>query len=396
MTAIPEPLTSCRAPLLFSPSQLAFGEECLLRAVLGSTRDVPMLSANPIAILGSVFHKLLELSVRGEVPREGTAAEDLQRALDRLLEEQDARLASVWPGDPPKLRQLMAPLAWRRKRRDVLDLAEKYLNESTPRSRGTGRAERNPSALPTNGRWAELPIEAPAIRLRGKVDLLERIGGKVVIRDLKTGRVTTDEGDVLPHIERQMRLYGLIAHALWPAAEVALIVDRGTQREIDFTAKDEADVLMWLDAILSRVPVDSDIEPSAIASPGDACHGCVYRHACLAYRAAAPENWSRESRVRMPLDTWGTALSIHPRSDGLVDLTLRDVADRMVKVFGLAAFRVSDVRIGDAVWLFGLRSRDKRGGPELWRHPHNFFEVSDDDPFARAWTVESFVEPIAP
>lgn len=381
--------------MVFSPSQLAFGDECLLRAVLGSTRDVPMLSANPIALLGSVFHKLLELSVRGEVPREGSPIEDVQRTLDRLLDEQDQRLASVWVGDPPKLRQLMAPLAWRRKRRDVLDLAEKYLNESAPRSRGTERRERIARTLPPNGRWAELTIEAPALRLRGKVDLLERIAGNVVVRDLKTGRIATGEGDVLPHIERQMRLYGLMAHIIWPAAEVALIVDRGTQREIDFGSKDEADVAIWLDAVLSRVPVDTDIDPFAIASPGDVCHGCTYRHTCPAYRTAAPKSWSEESRVRLPLDTWGTAVSIRARTDGLVDLTLRDAADRMVKIFGLAAFRVSEVKIGDTMWLFGLRSREKRGGPELWRHPHNFFEVSDDDPFTRAWTVESFVEPSA-
>jgi hypothetical protein len=93
--------------------------------------------------------------------------------------------------------------------------------------------------------------------------------------------------------------------------------------------------------------------------------------------------------MRMPLDTWGEVMAIAPRGT-LADLTLQDAAGRTVKVFGLAAFRVSSMQPGDPVWLFGLRTRDKRGGPESWRHPHNFFEVADDDPFARAWTLEVF------
>ena len=94
--------------------------------------------------------------------------------------------------------------------------------------------------------------------------------------------------------------------------------------------------------------------------------------------------------VRMLLDIWGEVVSLNSRSGELVDLTLRDAVDRIVKVFGLAAFRVSRTTCGDKVWLFGLRTRDRRGGADRWRHPQNFFEVPDDDPFLRAWTLEMF------
>jgi hypothetical protein len=93
----------------------------------------------------------------------------------------------------------------------------------------------------------------------------------------------------------------------------------------------------------------------------------------------------------MPLDTWGEVVGISARPSRVADITIRDAADRTVKVFGLAAYRAAEMQPGDAVWLFGLRSRDKRGGPDWWRHPRNFFEVADDDPFARAWTVQAFV-----
>lgn len=391
MTPPPEPLLRCRVPATFSPSQLAFGEQCLLRAVLRSARDVPTLLAHPAAALGGVFHKLLEMAVRGEIMRSGTPGEDAERALDRLLDAEDARLAVVWPSDPPRLREVFAPLTWRRKRRVVLDLAGKYLSGAVPKATGAGGATRDARGLSPNGSWAEVQIDAPSLRLRGRADLIQRTAGDVVIRDLKTGRVLTNEGDVLPHIERQIRLYGAMAHVVWPSARVSLVVDHGVEREVGFAYEHEAEVLAWLRAVLDRLPADRDVETELLATPGEACEGCAHRHMCPAYRRSAPEYWRGDSLVRMPLDTWGEVVAVAVRASGLADLTMRDAAGRTVKVFGLAAFRVSTVQPGDAVWLFGLRTRDRRGGPESWRHPRNFFEVADDDLFARAWTVQSFV-----
>jgi RecB family exonuclease len=380
----------CRVPPLFSPSQLASGEHCLLRTVFGATRDVPALTAHPAAALGSVFHKLLEMAVRGEIPRTGTPAVDAARTLEQLLDAEDAYLVSEWPGDSPRLREIFPPLIWRRKRRVVLDLAEKYLAGAVPTALGSGRGKRYASDLPTDGSWAEVQIEVPSLRLRGRADLIERTGGDVVVRDLKTGRVVTNDGDVLPHIERQLRLYGAMAHALWPSARVSLVVDHGTEREVAFAPEHEADVLTWLSDVLRRLPPDWEMEAEPLATPGVACEGCGQRHVCPAYRRSAPDHWRAEASVRMPLDTWGEVLNIMVRHGGTVDLTLRDAAGRIVKVFGLAAFRVFSIQPGDEIWLFGLRTRDRRGGVETSRHPHNFFEVADDDMFARAWTLEVF------
>jgi RecB family exonuclease len=390
VTSLPEPLVQCRVPAAFSPSQLAFGEQCLLRAVLGSARDLAALTAHPAAAIGRVFHKLLEMAVRGEIPRTGTPAEDAERTLDRLLDAEDARFAATWPSDPPRLREVFAPLAWRRKRRVVLDLAQKYLSGAVPRVVGsTGGRARNPRDLPLNGSWAEVQIEAPTMRLRGRADMIQRTAGDVVIRDLKTGRLLTNDGDVLPHIERQMRLYGAMAHAVWPSAKVSLVVDHGDEREVEFTREQEREVLTWLSDVLGRLPADHDVDAETLATPGEACEGCTHRHICPAYRKRASDFWLAEVPVRMPLDTWGEVVAIVTRGS-LADLTMRDAAGRTVKVFGLAIFRVSAMQPGDTAWLFGLRTRDKRGGKELWRHPRNFFEVADDDPFARAWTLEVF------
>lgn len=392
MTPLPAPLGLCRAPATFSPSQLAFGEDCILRAILGSTRGTPSLIAHPIAALGSVFHKLLEKAVRGEIPREGSTEQDATRAMDQLLDAEDARLAAEWPADPPRLRTILPPLMWRRKRRVVLDLAERYLSGAIPRVMRGRDGTRSARELPEQGSWAEVQLDAPSLRLRGRADLIQRHGGHVVIRDLKTGRVLTNEGDVLPHIELQMRLYGMMAQSVWPGARVSLIVDHGVEREVRFTHEDEAKVRVWLEEVLQPVPPDRELNAEAFGTPGRACDGCSFRHVCPAYLRSAPKLWRGESAVRMPLDTWGKLTAVARRSDGLSDLTIDDAAGRTVKVFGVASFRLSEVAPGDRLWLFGLRTRDRRGGPESWRQPWNFFEVSDDDQFARAWTLQLFTE----
>jgi hypothetical protein len=388
VTPLPEPVARCRVPATFSPSQLALGELCLLRTVLGSARNLPTLTAHPAAALGGVLHTLLELAMRGAIPRQGTAGSDADRELNRLLDAEEARLAATWPGDPPRLREIFPPLIWRRKRRMVLDLAEKYLAGSVPA--GAGGGIRNVKDLPPNGSWSEVYLDAPSLRLRGRADLIQRTARDVVIRDLKTGRVLTDDNEVLPHIERQMRLYGAMAHVVWPSAQVSLFVDHGVEREVAFTREHESGVLAWLQGVLDRLPPDRDVEAEPLATLGEACEGCLHRHICPAYRRYAPSFWSGTAPVRMPLDVWGNIVAVTVHSDGLADLTIRDAADRTVKVFGLAAFRVADMQPGDKVWLFGLRTRDKIGGPESWHHPRNFFEVPDDTPFSRAWTLEVF------
>jgi hypothetical protein len=236
-------------------------------------------------------------------------------------------------------------------------------------------------------------ISVPDLRLAGRADLVERERGQITIRDLKTGRVVSDDSTLLPHIELQMRLYGVMARRLWPEAQIRLVVDDGTEREVPFQQTEEGDSTSWLDGVLARLPIDESVTAESLATPGEACEGCPFRHLCPPYRRDTPEFWRTETSFRLPLDTWGDVASITPRGNAASDVTLMDAADRMVKVFGLLDARVSGLRQGERLWLFGLRTRDRRGGPDHWRHPRNFYEVTDDDAFARAWTLEAFAEP---
>jgi hypothetical protein len=334
------------------------------------------------------------MAVRGQIARHGTPARDAETTLERLLDDEEARLAVVWPPPAPNLRSVFPPLIWRRKRRVVLDLAESYLSGAVPRvQESVPVGPRSPKDLPSAGRWCELRIEVPELRLAGRADLVDLEPGKVTIRDLKTGRVVTDDAKILPHIECQMRLYGIMARRIWPNAEVQLVVDDGNERAISFEDTDAEELLGWLNASVLSLPVETTVSAGALATPGEACEGCSFRHVCPAYRSVAPQFWTGSASVRMPLDTWGNIEIIVQRPNGLCDIALTDAAHRRVKVFGLLDARMSALSPGQSLWLFGLRTRDRRGSADSWRHPLNFFEVTDDDPFGRAWTLETFAGP---
>jgi hypothetical protein len=332
------------------------------------------------------------MAVRGEIPRKGSVADDTARALEQLLESAAARFSTMWPTSVPDLRSVFPPLVWRRKRRIVLDLAESYVSGEIPTLQVPATEEsRRPEDLPSTGRWSEVKISVPELRLAGRADLVELESGKVTIRDLKTGRVMSDDSTMLPHIELQMRLYGIMASRLWPGSQIRLLVDDGVERDVSFGQADEDESTNWLRSVLARLP-DATVAAESLATLGEACEGCAYRHLCPAYRRDTPELWRTETSFRLPLDVWGHVDDIKPRGNAECDVTLTDAADRMVKVFGLMDARVVDLRQGGELWLFGLRTRDRRGGPDRWRHPRNFFEVADDDAFARAWTLETFAD----
>src|SRR5262249_55531675 len=153
-----------------------------------------------------------------------------------------------------------------------LDLAEKYVSGALPRAPQAGPAGgRSVDDLPQIGRWSEVRMAAPELRLIGRADLVEREPGRVIVRDLKTGRVLTQAGELAPHFEREMRLYGLMARRCWPDAEIRLVIDDGIEHEVSFGAAEEQVTVTWLCGMLEALPPQSTQPAEALATPGEAC-----------------------------------------------------------------------------------------------------------------------------
>jgi PD-(D/E)XK nuclease superfamily len=198
--------TGLRAPRSISVTQLVTAQTCPLRVVLETSHPGalgPLPSSTPAAYVGQVFHGVVEDARRGmagDPPRRETL-EDCWR--NRLRGAQ-ARAAAE--GDESWL-----PLcrSWRRLERvrlRALDLARKQRVRS---NRGGGSPQTEVSLASSDG------------RLVGRVDAIERIGGRTVLRDFKSGEVLNGQGTVKPEYRLQMLAYaGLLYEStgVWPDA----------------------------------------------------------------------------------------------------------------------------------------------------------------------------------
>jgi hypothetical protein len=90
-------------------------------------------------------------------------------------------------------------------------------------------------------------------------------------------------------------------------------------------------------------------------------------------------------------DTWGTIVSIKD-SGPSVEITLDDVAGRRVRVQRLRPRQgLGELRIGAAVYLFGLECTGSgRGWNGRAFQPHAFHETGGDPHSRTAWTTAIF------
>jgi RecB family exonuclease len=386
---IPCPVSETIVPAMLSPSQISLEGGCLLKGVLGSSRNgLSRLIPHPKAELGNVIHKLMEMAVRGLIHSDGDPYDAVSETFATLLEQTRARLIS----DPRNLsysdlRTTMSPLEWRRMLRFSADMAVRLMGTTQGHAQDWGGPELSYPDLPDNGRWSEVGITVPQLRLAGRMDLVEKNGRDVAIRDLKTGRVADENGAVLIHIQSQMWLYGLMVAHLDPTKRISLFVEQEEEYRIPFGDRIIAEAEVRLQETLALLPASGNIRAIDISSVGTACLYCAFRHHCGDYRSAAPGFWGGIADFRLPMDIWGEVVSM--RTHGL---SLMDDAGRPAKVFGLRDEHFQHMEVGKRVWMFGLASDRARIGGGKWRHPLNFYEIGDGGDVPKAWALQVFLE----
>ena len=390
---LPDPILQVTIPHMFSVSEIASVDACMLKPIFKASSHESSLLSGPSAVLGSLAHDLVERAMRG-IRRTGKAAlTELEQLLDSLLNDARERLGEN-PTTAPysDLPRTMSPLAWARRRRNILDLAyesagkaEPYEKAFYPRSHGGFRFEN----LLLDGRWVEVPIEVLELRLRGRMDILKRRRTETKITDIKSGSIKGVNGEIVERVARQIRLYGLMAKWLEPSKHVILTILAGDECPIPFDADIQGETLAWLRSRTEPLPPGSTVSCDNLAQVGPDCRWCNMRHRCVRYLQDTPPLWSNNLDWPLPLDAWGTVERIDPNGDDLVDLTLCDAGGRQVKVFCLRDAHFDSINSGDRIWLFNLSSSvtDLRG--TTWRHPLNFHEIGESAS-DRAWSLQVF------
>jgi hypothetical protein len=244
-----------------------------------------------------------------------------------------------------------------------------------------------------DGHWVEVPICVPSLRLRGRIDFLERNGDDIKIVDLKSGRIKNSDGEVKPKIALQLLLYGIMAQFHEPRAHLTLVVNNGTVHFVPFDSEVVEDTKGWLQSTMSNLAPGALVSAEKLANIGPDCRWCDTRHHCRRYLQESPDLWSQEIDWRMPLDTWGTVEQIIPKRNGLFDLNLLDAGGRHIKVFRVREIHLKDITIGNHVWFFGLAASRTALGGNSWSHPLNFHEIGESNAKDRAWSLQIFTGP---
>jgi hypothetical protein len=365
-----------------------------LKTVVCSQRveGVVPLIPHPKTELGNVFHKLLEMSLKGDIRRSGNFEEDVAETLRELLDAAQRKFSE----DPLRcshadLTKTMSPLDWDRAKRMFSDIAVDLLEIGRRHGAGSsGKGRLHYDDLPEIGRWSEVDIAVPRFRLQGRMDVVEKDFETVLLKDFKTGRIKDSKGQILDHIVSQMLLYGLMVMELDGGRKrIRLLLERENQEEIPFDKSTVETTISRLDVVLGKLPAGTKVEAASLADTGESCRYCSIRHVCDSYLSETPAKWKSGAEHVLPKDVWGTVKEINLRPD-LNILTIHDVAGRTVKVFGLRDSLVSGVCVGERVYMFSLSAKTFLNPDGLKRHPLNFFENDLNDPWGRAWAAQLF------
>jgi RecB family exonuclease len=398
MNELPKALATVLIPERFSPSQLSMANDCSLRAILSTGNPpAPRLPSNPGAERGSVFHELLEHAGKGIIEQSSEPRKAIEAALTALLERAEQRLAAKpETAHFARLRSAFSPLDWHNACQRVIDLAQALLEQAPPHEPSApSRFPAEPlefSRLSPIGLWFEVHIQAPRLRLSGRMDVLEKTPERIVVRDYKTGQVHDREGSVLPHIEQQLRLYALAILEHQPQCAIELWISERKETRIALDKDVVSETRAWLEGLLATLPANAEVPATSLARPGPGCLYCPFRHVCPAYLDQAPRLWvSGTLDAPLPLDIWGEVVSIG-RGETDISLDLKDAMGRRVKIQRLSTRHPAliDLAPGAQIFFFGLSSSRSSPTNGTYFHPRNYFELPVESSQRRAWSLSIF------
>ncbi len=326
--ALAEPVSRLVVPATLGPTQLARAASCQLSGLLGAVHLASdRLPPDPRAFIGTILHRVVEDSYRGRICGNGTPAELIAGHLASLFRQKGEDLAG---GELAHY----VPLG------DTITYAE-YLDRSTRARKRAVDCYREPSPqrgeAPAEGlAGVERLLVSKSLGVAGRADVVEETATEVVVRDLKTGSVRDRDG-IAPHVAFQLRVYALLAQECRPGKRVRIFVDHAVSEELPWGPTEELAIRGELERIRAALPPGAAVDARQIASVGEACRWCDFRHVCPAFREEAPQLWSTVGLPYVPpQDVAGTLEDAPKARENGVSLRLCDLAGRPVSIVGLS------------------------------------------------------------
>lgn len=338
-----------------SPSALTTFKACQLR--LAFQRDVETRvwsRKNTTAALGTVAHRLTELTLSGAAPPPTQRRPWLIEQWEALLHAEWVGIQAEWPD-----RTVDAPKHWPgeaatrvrliRRLQGLAVLADRFSVGAVPSTgghstRATSSADTPPPAFP----WIERKLYDDVRGLFGQPDRVEEVDGILRVVDLKSG---VRQGEMTATQLQQLLLYAHLVEVSAGRLPEQVVVQnvKGNEQALRVSTVALADVVK--EAVRARDRFNSLVSSGFPASPSPGtCGFCPFRVVCADYWDARDDDWPG-SAVR------GTVIAVG--IDGVELASLQDPSCR-ARLIGEGS---EDVVVGEELVSVDL----VRAGPGAFR-----------------------------
>lgn len=361
-----------------SPSKIGMFAVCPLSYLLETEKPVGGgLSHTPVALRGTISHKLIERFTGNPLPTPQDLLDAFQNLLTDALSKADGsallRLAFQARGSAGVLSSAQVISA--------CGFVMKILKSQQQSRRETFLSPIGRESANFIG--PEKRFEDEELDLAGYIDLTYvDTNGKIHVVDYKTGRVLAEDGSPRSEYLMQIAAYGLLVKRKLRLSTIFLnLTGNNSVWEGELNPDLEATVLQLVKDVQRIFPRGGEVNPRQIAISGGHCQSCNFRPSCEGYMDFLRTSGYGDER-RSLNDVSGEIVEI--KSIGrLATLRLSTISGNVL-IAGVPTDLMQGVSLGKLVDAYGLGYFDDLTRA---RFPANFFVYREDNPSASAFGV---------
>lgn len=350
------------------PSKLSVLSVCPWQYLLSTEQNCsPVLEVNPIGVLGSAMHKIIEkyagqhtlkgLEVQQMIANEFEKKISLQP--DNLLKRTFIRLGVNGVINPQRLLSASR-------------LAFKSIRTAPQKKLGIELSFQN-FETHSSDFIRERKLSSTELELEGWPDLVYKNENAIHVVDYKLSLRKNEDGKPKESYILQAAAYGLLAKECYKNSNVVLELISPTDKWVSpLDSELEIYVRTKLKQASNALPFGEVFDASQIARTGLHCVECSYRPGCMAYNANFLEGQQKSSETICSNDVFGQILAIK-EADGFLSLEVESTFEkRKVVVEGVLKYSNSNPSIGSNFVGYGLGTTEIKGRGKYVANFHIF------------------------
>jgi hypothetical protein len=354
MTLLVKPISQ------ISPSTIHFFERCSFQGVLISNHTSPLLPKSPVAVVGTIIHKMMNAAARGDIVN----FDDFKSKWDFHIIEEEKKLSTL-----PNSKHLV-PL--HRSVRDYSTRKRKCWDSIRPLLKSLSQKSNHQSLDIPENRF-EFHVSTREKDVSGYIDAIRETPFGPELIDYKSGNpIDVDNAgvnQVKPDYILQLKLYAALYYYTfkrWPVSPLKIIEIGGHEFEIPYNQNEALKLVQDTKDLITRINCkiqdgEKNLErlkrELSIPSP-QACKFCSYRPGCKSYM----EKRIHDSREIWPNDIFGKVSRVEKLGNSLFSVQVNHCnrALGIINIRGLSPGRYPVLEVGNNYGFYNLQKEQSR------------------------------------